>query len=65
MGSQKNLISKEKLNIHKLRSAMRFLVHLHKEIELANSLDDIRDKAILDKFQEYIEVLQDELKDKI
>ena len=50
---------------HKLRSAMRFLQHLHQEIELAEKLEDIKDKLVLNKFEEYILVLKEELKEKI
>ncbi len=61
--------SEKKLNTqfkrHQLLSAMGFLKNLHKEIQLAKKLEDIQDQAILEKFQEYIMVLEVELNLKI
>ena len=51
----------EESRTHKILSAMRFLKHLHQEIELAKNLEDIQDVTILKKFQEYIEILDAEL----
>ncbi|MES2615441.1 MAG: hypothetical protein V4591_08505 [Bdellovibrionota bacterium] len=59
MGSKK-INTREESKIHKIRAALRFLIHLHKEIELAQKLEDIQDEKILSKFQEYIDSLKEE-----
>lgn len=43
---------------HKFSSAMRFLENLQTEIKLAQNLEDIQDKLILDKFKEVIQLLK-------
>ena len=48
-------------SLHKRLSSLRFLKHLHEEITLAEKLEDIQDKIILDKFKEIILILENEL----
>lgn len=45
-------------NEHDIKAAIRFLWNLYEEIQLAQSLDDIKDPQILKKFKEYIEILE-------
>lgn len=61
MGSQK-IKQKEESTSHQILSVMRFLKNLHKEIEIAEKLEDIQDEAILNKFQEKIIILEELLK---
>lgn len=62
MGSQK-IKERDNSTPHKLRATIRFLKHLHQEIELAQKLEDIQDKVILAKFHEYIKFLEEQLSD--
>ena len=54
-------MKKEEPSLHKRLSSLRFLKHLHEEITLAERLEDIQDKIILDKFNEIIFILENEL----
>lgn len=56
----KKITRKPESRKHKIQSALRFLTHLHEEIRIAQKLEDIQDKVILDKFKEHIEALNED-----
>ncbi|BBH53373.1 hypothetical protein [Fluviispira sanaruensis] len=51
-----------KKRAHDIHASLRFLEHLYNEIKIAESIEDINDPCILNKFKSTLSFLKKELK---
>ncbi|WP_186644888.1 hypothetical protein [Fluviispira vulneris] len=51
-----------KKRVHDIHASLRFLEHLYNEIKIAESIEDINDPCILNKFKSTLSFLKKEFK---